>query len=301
MGNTVQLIVLAAAILVLLYFLVDYTRGRTRQQREADLLERLSGHEPAEAVPSEARNAMDRRLRAAGLPGPAEAYLFAGSLVAAAASLLMLVLLPAIPLIAVLVLVLVLYLEWTVVAGMARRRSTRFEEQLIGAIDIMVVTLDAGGNLTQALGNAGTASDPPLRGEFAEALNRLGLGMSIRRALTQMVERYDGEGVRLFSQTLAAKLEAGGELSPLLKSLNETLRDRSRNQRMIRAQLAGAQITAAAVVALPYLLAPLLLWLVPGWFNPLFGGNLGPALLFIAVMLQIVGILWLWHIFQKEL
>ena len=103
-----------------------------------------------------------------------------------------------------------------------------------------------------------------------------------------------------FSQTIAAKVDAGGELSPVLRSLNETLRDRSRQQRQVRAQLAGARLTAIAVVILPYLLAPLLAWLQPGWFGMLFSSNLGSAMLFIAVMLQIVGLLWLWHILERE-
>ena len=204
------------------------------------------------------------------------------------------------PLVAVVGFALAIYLEWSAVAGLARRRAFRFEQQLVDAIDLMAGILDAGGTLTQSLRSAGSASEQPLRGEFEEAFSRLGLGMSIQRALAQMVERYDGEGVRLFSQTLAAKLEVGGELSPLLRLVTETLRDRARLQRQLRAQLTGARLTAIAVVILPYVVAPLLAWLQPGWFGPLFSGTLGPALLLIAVMLQIIGVLWLWHILEME-
>lgn len=298
MGSTTEIGLLLASVLVVAYVVAGFARTRVRQRREEDMVERLAGDE-ADAPPSVDRGRMDRRLRAAGLPGPAEAYLFAGSLVAAAVSLLLLGLLPAVPLIAVVGFALALYVEWEVVAGLARRRASRFEQQLIDAIDLMAGILDAGGSLTQSLRQAGSASEQPLRGEFEEAVNRLGLGMSIERALAQMVERYDGEGVRLFSQALAAKLEVGGELSPLLRSINETLRDRARLQRQLRAQLAGARLTAIVVVILPYVLAPVLAWLQPGWFAPLFT-SLGSALLLLAVMLQIVGILWLWHILERE-
>jgi tight adherence protein B len=300
MRSNVELGILVVAFVAVAYLLADLARNRMRLQREGEMIDRLAGAEPDALAPVDVGR-MDRRLRAAGLRGPAEAYLFAGSLVAAAVSVVLLGLLPAVPLVAAIGLVLALYAEWALVAALARRRANQFEQQLIDAIDLMAGTLNAGGNLTQSLRTAGDASKQPLKGEFSEAFRRLALGMSIRRALTRMVESYDCEGVRLFSQTLAAKLEAGGELSPVLRSLNETLRDRSRQQRQIQAQLAGARVTAVAVVALPYLLAPLLAWMQPGWFSMLFNSNIGTALLFIAVLLQIIGILWLWHILEKEL
>ena len=301
MSSAIEIGVLLAALVLAGYLLADIVRRSLRQQREQEMVERLAGGQTNGTSNGVELGLMDRLLRAAGLPGPAEAYLFAGSLLAAAVSLALLGLLPAVPLVAIVGLALMLYVEWTAVSGLARRRATRFEQQLIDAIDLMAGSLYAGGNLTQSLRTAGSASEQPLRGEFLEAFNRLGLGMSTERALSQMVQRYDGEGVRLFSQTLAAKVEAGGELSPVLRSLNETLRDRSRQQRMVRAQLAGARVTAVVVVFLPYLLAPVLAWMRPGWFGPLFGSTIGAALLFMAVMLQVVGLLWLWSILGKEL
>ena len=300
MNDATELGLLLTALLVAAYLVADFVWSRMRQSREQEMVGQLAG-DKVDPSPVVERGRMDRRLRAAGLPGPAEAYLFAGSLVAAGASVMLLGLLPAVPLVAVVGLALTLYVEWTLVAALARSRATRFEQQLIDAIDLMSATLSAGGNITQSLRQAGAASEQPLRGEFAEANSRLALGMTIERALAQMVERYDGEGVRLFSQTLAAKVQAGGELSPVLRSLNETLRDRLRQQRQVRAQLAGARVTAIAVVVLPYLLAPVLAWLQPGWFSLLFGTSFGAAMLFIAVMLQIVGILWLLHIVEREL
>lgn len=299
MRNSVELGIMAAAFLAVIYVVADFALNRMRQRREGEMVDRLAGETP-EPPPTVDIGRMDKRLRAAGLPGPAEAYLFTGSLVAAAASIVLLGLLPAVPLVAAVGLALTLYLEWTAVAGLARRRANRFEQQLIDAIDLMAGTLYAGGTLTQSLRTAGEVSKQPLNGEFEEVFRRLALGMPTRRALAPMVESYDSEGVRLFSQTIAAKVDAGGELSPVLRSLNETLRDRSRQQRQVRAQLAGARLTAIAVVILPYLLAPLLAWLQPGWFGMLFSSNLGSAMLFIAVMLQIVGLLWLWHILERE-
>ena len=86
-----------------------------------------------------------------------------------------------------------------------------------------------------------------------------------------------------------------------LKSLNETLRDRWRQQRQVQSQLAGARVSGLAIAALPYLFAPALIWLRPDWFRTLVEHPLGMPLLFAAVLLQLVGLLWLWRILSREL
>jgi tight adherence protein B len=301
MGSNQEAIALVVALLVLGYLAIDFALGRMRQRREREMVERLAGESSQEEVSAPQPGRLERRVRAAGLPGPPEAYLLAGSLIAGGVSLALLGLLPAVPLVAIVGLALTLYVEWAIVAAVARSRAARFERQLIDAIDLMTGTLAAGGSLTQSLRNAGLAAEQPLRGEFEETCNRLAMSMSIDRALARMVSRYDSEGSRLFALTIAAKFEVGGDLSTALRSLNETLRDRARQQGQVRAQLAGARLTAIGVVVLPYLVAPLLMWLQPGWFGNLFTSSLGSSLLFIAVMLQMIGILWIWGILAREL
>ena len=60
-------------------------------------------------------------------------------------------------------------------------------------------------------------------------------------------------------------------------------------------------MTAVVVVILPYAVAPALAWLQPGWFDTLRRLPLGPVILFSAVMIQLVGALWIWRILRREL
>jgi len=273
---------------------------RIRHRRERDDLRRLTEGAPRGAVDAEPVP-LERRVRAAGLTGPPVAYVLAAGALAAGLGLLIWRVVPAVPFGWLLGASLGLYLPWTTLVGWAKRRSHRFEQRLIDAIDLMTATLQSGGTLTQALRAAGAASEPPLRGEFEEAVRRLTLGMPVDRAFRRMAERYDGEGVRLFVLTLAAKQQVGGDLTPVLRALNETLRDRSRQQRQVRAQLAGTRVSAFVVAALPYVLVPLLWWLLPEWFVILIRHPLGPPLLFVAVLVQIAGLLWLRRILSREL
>jgi len=300
MTDTVEVIVLVAALLVAALLVADFVRRRGRERSERELLEQLTD-EQAQTVSSPPPGVIEKRLRAAGLSGPPEAYLFATSLLAAAVTLIVLRFFPEWPIAALIGVAFACYLPWAAIAEWARRRARKFEEYLTESLDLMSGALHAGGNLTQALRAAGAASEPPVRREFDEVVRRVGLGMPLDRAFDRMVTGYPCEGVKLFSQTLIAKQQAGGNLTPVLKSLNETLRDRWRQQRQVQAQLAGARLTGIAGVLLPYVLIPILLWLEPQWFVTLRHHPLGPPVVFLAVMLQLLGMLWLWRILNREL
>jgi tight adherence protein B len=300
MTDTVEIVLLVAAAVGAAALVVEFIRRRSRERQERELLEHLTeGDAPAAVAPPPGR--IERRLRAAGLAGPPEAYLFATSVLAAVVSLALLQFFPEFPIAALIGVAFACYLPWAAMAEWARRRARRFEQYLTESLDLMGGALYAGSNLTQALRTAGSASEPPVRREFDEVVRRVGLGMPLERAFDRMVTSYPCEGVRLFTQTLVAKQQAGGNLTPVLKSLNETLRDRWRQQRQIQSQLSGARLTGIVGVLLPYLLVPLLAWLEPGWFAVLLGHPLGPPLIFLAVMLQLLGVLWLWRILNREL
>jgi tight adherence protein B len=237
---------------------------------------------------------------AAGLTGPSEAYVLVATLLAAGTVVALLRVLADFPLAAVIGGVLALYAPWVLVGELARRRAHRFEQQLLDVIDFTAGSLQAGGSVAHALHGAASAAPQPLRGAFEESFRAVDVGMPLDRAIERLNDRFASEGVRLFTVSLAAKLRAGGDLVPMLRAMSETLRDRWRQQRHIRAQLAGARLTAAIVVVLPYVLALVLLWMSPGWFDVLFADPIGPPLLFVAVLTQIIGTLWLWRILARE-
>lgn len=295
-----ELTAMVFAIIVLSYLSKDTLASWTRTRRQVEHVAYLSSIDDA-AGEAAARHLFGRRLRAAGLSGPPEAYMLGLSSLVTLVSYLVLQLLPAVPVAAIVGGAFAAYIPWACVTELARRRANRVEQQLTDAIDLAAGTLHAGSSLVQALTSAASVSRQPLSAELDEVLRRLSLAMPLDRAFARFNERYDSEGVRLFSVALAAKAQAGGELAPLLRALNETLRDRWRQQRQVRAQLAGARVTAMLVVFLPYAVAPVLAYLDPGWFDTLGRLPLGPAILFFAVMMQLVGALWIWRILAREL
>lgn len=299
MSDGAEIGVLLGATLVAGYLAADGYRRILGRRRERQHLARLAGGGPQDP-PGPADGLISRRLTAAGAAGPPEVYVLAAGVLAASVGLVTARLIPSVLPAGFMGMAVTLYLAWTVMNEWAGIRARRFEQRLIDAIDRMTGTLGAGGTFTQALSGAASASDGPVRLEFEEALRRLALGMSVDRAFGRMVERYRGEGVTLFTLTLAARQQTGGDIVPTLAALNGTLRDRWRQQRELRAQLGGARMTAIAGVLLPYALAAVLTWQQPHWLDALTTSPLGRPLIFLAVMLQMVGILWTWHILNRK-
>lgn len=301
--TTIELALLVLALLVIAVLAADLVRGRRRgsHQGSPDPLGR--GREPGgeSNAPLPRRSGVERRLRAAGLRLGAATWIAALVLVGGVVLLVALQLFPGARLVAVAAAGLAVYIPDAVVRAWGSHRARRFEARLVDAVDFMVSALQGGENATQAMASAAAAAEEPVKRELREVVHRLGLGMPLNRALGRIVEGYDSEGTRIFTQTLVAKLEAGGNLASVLKSVNQILRERLKMRMKLKSQLSGAQFSAIVIALLPYTLIPIYLWRKPDWIERLWHHPLGPQLLFFAFLLQIIGFLWLRRILKMEL
>lgn len=243
---------------------------------------------------------LDAKLRCAGLALPGWAFVLSVALVAAAFAYGIWSLLPQLPVAALFAGLVAAMIPFSIVGAAAHHRARNFLEKLVDAIDVMCAALDGGEPPANALATASQACEEPAKRELREAHQRLQLGFSVRRCFARMVERYDSEGVRLITQTLIVKWQAGGDLSPVLRSVNQVVRDRLRQDRELRTNLAGAQASAILTAVLPFLLLPFFFWRRPTWFQDLTGNPLGLQLLTGAILLQIAGFLWLRRLMRVE-
>ena len=301
MISAVELTLRLIALAVVVVLTLDLARGRSRRRQRVHL-ERLAGpdSEPEEVLPDRPRP-LERRLLAAGLPIGPVGFLLALGLFAIVVFGLLLLLLPGFPVPCLLAAVVLAYVVWVAVVEAGKFRARRFERRLIDAVDHMVSALLAGEVPARALANAAEVSEGAVRTELKEVVHRLEVGMGIREALERMVRRYDSEGVRLFSQTLAVKWQAGGDLAPVLRKVAWIMRERMRLAMRLRTELTGVQVAALGIALFPYLLIPVLLWQRPDWVELLTRHPLGPPLLVAAVVLQVIGLLWLRRIVRVEL
>lgn len=298
-----ELILLLVALAGLGWLALDWWRRRPEDERRR--LERLASAEEEpeeeERAGAETRSGFGRGLAAAGVAWAPSTVALLLALIAVVAFTATWLALGRLWLPAAVIAALVVYGLWILLREWGRFRARRFERQLSDAVDHLVSALMAGENPTGALESAAASSPRAVRAELEEVVHRLGLGMSIRRAVARMVARYDSEGVRLFTQTLMVKWQTGGDLAPVLRSVAAIMRERLRLNMRLRTELTGVQVAGVLLALLPYLVLPVFLMIRPDWPATLVEHPLGPRLLVSAIVLQVAGLLWLRRILKIEL
>lgn len=175
----------------------------------------------------------------------------------------------------------------------AKWRVLRLEKALVESLDVMRASLATGLSSRQALSAAAKSSRGRLKIELLEIIERLDMGCSAEQALARLTARYDSEAVRLFAQTIIAHYRSGGDFSRMLAAVNRLLHERIRQRMVINGQLSGNRYAALFAGILPYGLIPVFLWKEPTWFDTLLAHPNGLNFLVGAIILQVLGALWL--------
>lgn len=299
-AKLLELCLMLTSVAALVFLCVIFARAGLRTAGQRRQAASNGGRRDENGTAHGVGEMLARRVARAGLPLQPVAFLLCVVIIPLCVSLFVFQLFDGFVAPAVLAFVVSILLVCVIVREGRKARAWRFEEKLVDAVDLMASAIRGGENPTQALSTTGEACGNPVRFEFNEVARRLTVGMPIRRALGRMVGRYDSESVRLFTNTLAAKWTAGGDMAPVLLSISRMMRERLRHRLRIRAQLAGAWVTAILVAISPYILVFVFSWRFPEWLEGLLLHPLGPGLLFLAVCLQIVGFVWLHRIMRVE-
>jgi len=177
-----------------------------------------------------------------------------------------------------------------VIKAKGEARRTKFCEQLPDAIDLMVAVLRSGHSISQAVRAVAQDVPSPCGQEFEGVLHRINLGQSLAAALLNSTRRYRSHELDLMQRAVSIQSEVGGSLAELLDKTNTTLRERLKLARQLRVITAQSRLSAQIVGLLPIVLAVALNYMSPGYLQILLDDKLGQTLLFVAVLLEIVGV-----------
>jgi len=186
------------------------------------------------------------------------------------------------------------------VAFMRGRRLHKFEEHFPEALDLLGRAVRAGHAFTTGLEMISKESPEPLAGEFRTTFEEQNFGLPLRDALLNLTERVPIVDVRFFVTALMIQKETGGNLAEILDGLARIIRDRFRIYREVRVRTAQGRLTAGILIALPIMMMGLLSVLNPHYIGVLFTDPLGPIVLVVAGVMQLIGSAILWKIIHFE-
>lgn len=179
-----------------------------------------------------------------------------------------------------------------------QKRSKRFNsivEQLPDALEMMVRSLQAGHSFSSALQMVATEMPDPIAKEFGKTYEEQNLGLNIKVALENLVERVPILDLKLCVTAVLIQREIGGNLSEVLRNISHTIRERFRIQGEIRVKSAQARLSGMIVSALPFFLFFWINLVNAGYMKPLYDHPNGVYILGTGIGMQIIG----WMIIRK--
>jgi tight adherence protein B len=179
-----------------------------------------------------------------------------------------------------------LYVWWK-----RRRRFHQFLVDLPDALDLMSRGLLAGHAFTESLQLVATEMKDPVAGEFAKTYEEQRLGLSTKLALRNLTERVPLLDLRLCVTAILIQRETGGNLSELLGKVGETIRERFKILEDLKTLTTGSRVSAWVLCALPFMIGVAIAILNPEYLEVLVVDPRGQRLVYIALGMQIVGML----------
>jgi tight adherence protein B len=169
------------------------------------------------------------------------------------------------------------------------RRRTAFINQLPDLLTLLVGSLRAGYGLSQAIELVAREVPAPANKEFARVVRATGLGLPLQRALEAMAERIESDDLDLMVTAINVQYEMGGNLSTVLETISDTIRERVRVLREVRVLTAQQRLTGTILALLPVGLAVVMSIMSPGYFEPFFEPGWPQFMPMIAVGMMLVG------------
>lgn len=173
------------------------------------------------------------------------------------------------------------------------QRSLRVIDQLPDVLAGLAAPVRAGASLPQAFAACAEEAEPPLRAILERACRDLEAGVPQGEAIERFASRCAVAEASLAARALRVGRQAGAELARVIDEVAETLRERERLARELRASTAQARVSAIVVASLPVVFLLLMSAGARDQASLLFGEPIGWLLLGVGGGLEGAGILWI--------
>jgi tight adherence protein B len=180
------------------------------------------------------------------------------------------------------------------------RYRIRLHDQLPDGIALMARALRSGLSLEQAIDLVAQESAAPLAGEFQKVAAQIKLGIPAAAALESMARDVQSVDVNALVSTIAVAQTTGGNLPLLLDRLAASARDRANFRAYFRAATALARIGVIPVaLAVPVLAVIYFLW-TPSYADAFMASPNAPIVIAAAVVIECLGLYWIYRLLRFE-
>ena len=178
------------------------------------------------------------------------------------------------------------------------RRMAKFDEQFPEALDVIKRALKAGHPFTQCLKLVADDMEEPISREFEFVFTEINYGSDVRRAMLGLMERVPSVSVMALITAVLVQKETGGNLAETLERITTVIRGRFKLHRRVKSLSAEGRLSANILAMVPLVLFAVIWFTSPDYLPTLLDNPLGPKLITGAVVLGVLGILWIRRIIR---
>ena len=176
---------------------------------------------------------------------------------------------------------------------MVQRSKTKqqqlFNRQLGESLTIMSNCMRSGYSFQQAMHSISKEMQPPVSTEFGRVVREINYGATLEQALDHMAQRVSSKDLDLLISAVITSARVGANLSEILDTISETVRDRIRLREEVRVLSAQGRMSGLIIGLLPVVIILILMILNPDYLTNFVQHWLGKTLLVVSVCLEIIG------------
>jgi tight adherence protein B len=172
-----------------------------------------------------------------------------------------------------------------------KKRFNKFLEHLPDALELMSRALSAGHAFSEALQMVSIEMPEPISKEFRKTYEEQNLGLSLKLALENLTQRMPLLDLRLCVTAVLIQRETGGNLAEILEKVAYTIRERFRILGDLKTLTTSSRLSAWLLCGLPIGVAIAVTAMNPEYMSILWKDPRGHKLIYLAVALQISGML----------
>jgi tight adherence protein B len=178
-----------------------------------------------------------------------------------------------------------------VVARTKSKRMASFETQLGDSLSVIGNCLKAGFTFYQSMESIVNEMPNPISKEFGKVLREVKLGISMERALLNMVDRLKNDDLELLVSALNIQRQVGGNLAEILENIDATLKERIRIKGEIKVMTATGRISGIIIGLIPVVMLGALMLINPSYVRLFFETTIGICMLVAAAIMEMIGFL----------
>ncbi|GAA3937272.1 type II secretion system F family protein [Microbacterium soli] len=179
-----------------------------------------------------------------------------------------------------------------IVSARTSARREKFAEQIDDIVQMIAGALRAGHGLNRAFAAVAAEAEEPAARELARVVNETRLGRPLGEALRTVAERMKSPDFEWVTQAITISQETGGNLAEVLDQVGATIRERGEIRRHVKALSAEGRLSAIILVLLPIGVFLFLMVSNANYVSFFFTNPIGVLALAVALVLLIVGTIW---------